>query len=462
MMAGKRMWTQFRSVLPKFALATLAIGAMSASQAADRALLIGVGDYQFANDLPGIDFDIETMTKVARNLGFAESSIKVVMDQQATLKNVEHLMRTWLVDGVGANDRVLLYFSGHGTQEKDRNGDEDDGADEALAMYDIAWSGGQLKGGALIDDQFHDLLQGIPSQNVLLVVDACHSGTGYKSFTGLTSGSSGGEPKFLQYPGMPAKTARSFIAAEKDSAGNFAAVMAAGDGEESIATSRGSLFTLGVADAFEKAVKARENLTPRTLTERAGSFVKRELSARPATIFTPQVGGDPQLIDKPLRVVRADANWRRLEQTASKLAPLEVSANKREFSIGDRSLRVSVRVPDTGYLNIVTVDPDDHAEILFPNKFHSDNSVRAGSLSVPTQQMNFDLKASGPRGDHLVVALWSAQPVNLYKEGKGEHDNFGNMIESFASLSGYGLRSFEAVARQAPASAGKLVLRMTK
>jgi len=58
--------------------------------AADRALLIGVGQYQSPTikALPGIDIDIAAMRRVAANLGFAPADTRVLLDQAATLSAV--------------------------------------------------------------------------------------------------------------------------------------------------------------------------------------------------------------------------------------------------------------------------------------------------------------------------------------------------------------------------------------
>ena len=95
-------------------LAATAMPALTEPQA----LLIGVGDYKVLDaDLFGIDVDMETMTAVARNLGFKETEIKVLLDSDATYKNIRDALKD-LGRTIGPDDNALIYFSGHGTARR--------------------------------------------------------------------------------------------------------------------------------------------------------------------------------------------------------------------------------------------------------------------------------------------------------------------------------------------------------
>src|SRR5215470_13874564 len=95
---------------PVFILASAAMLAAAMSEARPRALLIGVADVP-NNELPGIDLDIDNMKKVAGVMGFASGDVKVLFNQQATYANVRQTLATWVREGVGPNDHVLIYFS---------------------------------------------------------------------------------------------------------------------------------------------------------------------------------------------------------------------------------------------------------------------------------------------------------------------------------------------------------------
>ena len=71
---------------------------------------------------------------------------------------------------------LVVYFSGHGSQIKDRDGDEDDGNDECLVFID----------GLLPDDIIGSILKLHRNKSLTLIADCCHSGTVFDSKSILT------------------------------------------------------------------------------------------------------------------------------------------------------------------------------------------------------------------------------------------------------------------------------------
>ncbi len=142
------------------------------------ALLIGVNDYTkgpAAWDLRGCENDVK-MTEVllTTKFGFPKSNIKTLINHEATAAGIVAAMENWLIDQVQVEDIVYFHFSGHGSQTKDRDGDEDDGKDELLCPSDMQLGDIQT---VITDDQLRDLFARIRSNNVTIVIDACHSGT---------------------------------------------------------------------------------------------------------------------------------------------------------------------------------------------------------------------------------------------------------------------------------------------
>lgn len=431
------------------------------SQADDRALLIGVGQYADANaNLNGIDLDVNIMNRVARNIGFDESSIKVIQDEEATLANVDTVMGTWLVDGVQPQDRVLIYFSGHGTQLEDENADEEDGVDEALAMHDMGYVNGKLEG-VLLDDRFYELLKQIPSQNVFVIVDACHSGTGYRALKDSLTGASQAQAKSYRYPGIPARIEGGFTAAAKEEAPeNFAALMAAADDEQSLATQSGSLFTVALGEAIDNAVKSGQSVTLRDLKNSSTGVIQSALAdSSPEMMFTPQVNGAKRLVDMPLQVLARPSRRDELLELASAHPGVEIRASKEQFALGDLTLTLSVTVPHAGYLNIVAINPEDQPVVLYPNAFNPENAVSGGVIKLPTAEMAFDFKAARPVGESAFVAFLSNEPVDLFATGLGEQDDQGGISKGLlAKLSAFGARNIEIAARDKQLKAGSTLI----
>ena len=92
----------------------LLTSALTAS-AEQRALLVGVGEYADpVNNLPAIDLDLDRMWDTLIVMGFKESQIHTLLDEQATSSRVKSEIGGWLTKGVQPTDRVIFYFSGHG------------------------------------------------------------------------------------------------------------------------------------------------------------------------------------------------------------------------------------------------------------------------------------------------------------------------------------------------------------
>merc|ERR1712032_1584467 len=97
-------------------------------------------------------------------------------DEQCTKENVlaaiEEVGRR-----CGEDDYFVLYYSGHGTQVDDEDGDEDEGKDEALCL--VSPDGQISYETLLIDDDFAEHLTDSidESARIIILTDCCHSGT---------------------------------------------------------------------------------------------------------------------------------------------------------------------------------------------------------------------------------------------------------------------------------------------
>jgi len=142
----------------------------------NRALLVGINKYKLPGaDLKGCVNDVTNVRDVLlKYYGFAVKEIRVVTDDRATkaniLKNLE-----WLLKNAKPEDRLLFHYSGHGSQVRDRDGDElKDRLDEILCPHDMDWEGTYIT-----DDDLRTLFTPLPKGvNLEVLLDSCHSGTG--------------------------------------------------------------------------------------------------------------------------------------------------------------------------------------------------------------------------------------------------------------------------------------------
>ena len=163
----------------------LVVGWVQVLPAAEkRALLIGINDYTKGPahwDLRGCENDVAmTRQLLVTKFSFPEENIKVLLSGEATAEAIKSAIEDWLVARSQPEDIVYFHFSGHGSQLKDRDGDEKDGRDEMICPADM--EPGKIES-IITDEQLGELLERIPANNVTVVLDACHSGTGTRDLT---------------------------------------------------------------------------------------------------------------------------------------------------------------------------------------------------------------------------------------------------------------------------------------
>ena len=134
------------------------------------ALCIGLnsvdpGHYQgWSGFLNACEADARSMASLLSKRGFG---VKSLLTRDATREGVLNEIRA-AAAVCKPGDFFCLTNSSHGGQLPDLNGDEPDGMDETLCMYD----------GEIVDDElFHALGAFAAGVRVLILSDSCHSGT---------------------------------------------------------------------------------------------------------------------------------------------------------------------------------------------------------------------------------------------------------------------------------------------
>ena len=162
-----------------------------------QALLVAVGNYPMGAGLPPIAAvnDLPYLKTVLTRNGFPEKNIVTLVNAKATkdaiLKSLDALAAR-----TKKNDIIVVSFGCHGQQIRDQRTielgkDEDDGYDEALLPYDAKgrYNPTGYRGEKhLRDDDLYPKLLAIrkkagPGGSVLVLLDACHSGTGTRAET---------------------------------------------------------------------------------------------------------------------------------------------------------------------------------------------------------------------------------------------------------------------------------------
>ena len=126
-----------------------------------KALVIGINGYGFPNDLQSCTRDAEAFANVLEAV-YRFDQVRVLRDGEATRDGADRGLE-WLFQSATANDRLVLFFSGHGCRFE-RNGV----IEEALVLQD----------GRFLDDHYlSDRTENVPPGIfTMVVVDCCFSG----------------------------------------------------------------------------------------------------------------------------------------------------------------------------------------------------------------------------------------------------------------------------------------------
>ncbi|HVX62933.1 MAG TPA: DUF4384 domain-containing protein [Pirellulales bacterium] len=189
------------------------------------------------NDLPNCAVDAAMIASCLEKVGGLTAS-KAFIGKDASRKNLQSAVTEWLPSVSRQGDTVVIYFSGHGAQIPDDNGDEADELDELLipcdavdvdCLYaraklveekkpvdaevnrrvDEAWNALQragvrtinqgnyrqangvlMRATAVSDDLFARWLQALSGRRVIVVLDSCFSGGFATQEKGLGKGES--------------------------------------------------------------------------------------------------------------------------------------------------------------------------------------------------------------------------------------------------------------------------------
>ena len=122
-------------------------------------------DGQWDGFLPCCEKDAQDVDNLLKSAGYDKRTL--LKTSKATRANVLKVIKG-ASKSLKKGDLFVIYYSGHGGQVADINGDEEDANDETWCLHD----------GQLIDDEiyysFSSFAEGV---RILMISDSCHSGT---------------------------------------------------------------------------------------------------------------------------------------------------------------------------------------------------------------------------------------------------------------------------------------------
>ncbi len=431
-----------------------------------RALLVAIDDYR----LDRLDLPPESSTTDARNLqrllqsnlGFRPDQIRTLFNEQASKTGILTAIEDWLISGTRPGDRVFFSYSGHGAQQPDTDGDEDDELDETLVSWDTELRDGRVLN-MVTDDEISALFQRLHDRHAVIFVDACHSGTISRS----TVGPGPAEVSFLRTPmfepflsmamgGLTRGGASRSLAAALTRSGSGDAAMAARAREESFVPSDGThvvwtavtptqvalvergtdpyqgVFTRrfvrgvsgGEADRNGNGIISHAELLDYLRTESAAycqGVGARDCQANGGHL-TPTLEAPEDYLGRDIVTLTTAGNTAGQvtdtlgKPNVSSALDIEILPSAR-VRLGD-TVQFRLTSAIDGYLLVLDVTADNQVVQLFPNPFsdrtNADRRIVAGRfVTIPDASYGFDFVAQPPTGEGVLVAIVTADPVDL-------------------------------------------------
>lgn len=407
--------TKPRTPLTRLFTAALAMALLAgtplAARAENHALIMWIGDYGSPTmNLPGIDKDAQLARQIALSMGVPERNIREVSNQALTKNSLGKAISD-LAASIKQDDKVFIYYSGHGAQVR--------GVDGAKCTEGVV-----TRDPALFEDfRLQSALKEIGSKasQVVMMNDSCFSG-------GAASKSLGNANEDLKPKFWPAdqistssmvsdehicgeavnKMTRNLQAvANTQRAPQVLYIAASAANEVSYATSRGSVGTVSWASCLGKADTNRSGaIDGEELRACAQRFINSNGGRQTITVMgnsrlpllfsttSSSSSIDPLRTLEDIRASR-DTNQR-----------ITLSPAKGRMRIGQDTLDFTINSSASGYLYVLHVGSDGKTfDLLFPNKQDSNNYINAGSHSFP--RPSWRIRAGGPAGRSALLAVVS-------------------------------------------------------
>ncbi|NKK97705.1 trypsin-like serine protease [Rhizobium leguminosarum bv. viciae] len=411
---------------------------MIESSPGDRALLIGIDDYEMREaKLTGSATDVKAMQVfLAKTLAYRPEQIHTLTNSKATREAILAEIDDWLVRQSTPGSRVFLYFSGQGSEEM--------GAEETTSPTLVAADAKLVREGGKVtvtnqirETEIAARLNSLKDRRVTLLIDACHVGPGSRSAVAAPSGTVrclGPALAALEPPNKSGKEAKFSFGGENAmvwsavNAGQWALVDREAKPPVGVFTRR---FIEGVQDGVARAAD-KPNVSNAALLD----YVRRKSDEYCRTHaedcrFTPvpQFYGQPDALGRDVITgEEAKTPVAAVENTLKSDNEAGVAVDVlpgTAVSIGDKvAMRVSTK--KSGYLILVDIDASGKLTQLYPNKRSmglkpsaksGDNRLDPARPVVVPDARNpytgFEYVVEGPAGVGMVVAILSDKPIEV-------------------------------------------------
>ncbi len=475
---------------------------MGNEQVKRRALLIAIGDYQQKGigKLQAPLSDTQNFEKllVERFAFKPDEEIIRLADKEATTPNIVETIQRKMIDVLDAGDVAVIYYSGHGAQTPDLDGDESDGRDEAFVTFDAAVNDPKTW---LTDDVVGQLNSRFKTENVLFVLDNCHSGTGTRASDdgtaetladGLVVRSAdiyfSAPPEWTpELVGREMKTSGERIelaACSPEEAaleamppllptpqglftGEITRQLAALDDSTTFAQLMGKVGP-AVNDTAKTLSQNKKSQTPqihgtrsdigvndfflgKTKPTAAGADPAHGANAAPTSApapDSPSGSGSPANAENPTPQTEATpANT--ASQPTPAIAPgwqpggkikVQGKTDKPSYKFGDL-MTITATADQDCYLRLYLYNASQEISQLYPNTYQQEHFVKAGqTVVIGGLSFPFDFKVQAPAGNELIKVVASKRPFTDEESRRFSEQVFNDIQgDTIASLSSRGI-----------------------
>ncbi|HSO62683.1 MAG TPA: caspase family protein, partial [Desulfobacterales bacterium] len=139
------------------------------------AVVVGINDYP---QLPKLKYAVNDAKEFHRLLveknRVPTENITLLLNDQASLKNLRSTLGTKLKNAAGLDDMVIIFFAGHGATERDAMSADGDGLEKYLLPYET--DPADLYSTAMPMREIAYIFGRIRSDRLIFIADSCYSG----------------------------------------------------------------------------------------------------------------------------------------------------------------------------------------------------------------------------------------------------------------------------------------------
>ena len=264
------------------------------------AIIIGINAYRHWQPLQYAVNDAHAIRDKLTGMGFPDQNISMITDDQATKEQIERILGDELRRKVSEDDRVFIFFAGHGQTE------ELPGGQREGYLIPVEGSRSDLFSTCISMTTVREFSRRISAKHVFYAIDACYSGLALMRSGGLDRTDRGYLQKISRFPARQLVTAGSAgeQVVEKGGHGAFTnALLAALDGNADKYPPFGVLTGSEIGDYLKPVVSMETNNAQTPQFGRIGPGEGEFLFILPDVVGThsptdeppgPKPSGDPQ------------------------------------------------------------------------------------------------------------------------------------------------------------------------